>query len=165
MFMRSIFTSLAIIFLVAGQTPLHAEGAMTDLDGVKTAKTVWDISTGNEAKFNSRIRLIKQTADGFRKKGITPKFVVLIRGGASKFVTKTIQGTKFAGNQLQDLNLTQSALASLSANGIPVRVCKIAMKGKKIRTDNVLKFVTQVDNSFENLIALQIKGYAYMEVE
>lgn len=169
MFTRYIFAGLALFAILGWQAPSYAAatstGTMIDLEGVKVAKTVWDISTGNEARFNSRIRLIKQTADGFRKKGITPQFVVLIRGGATKFVAKSVEGTKFTDEPVEDLNATQAALEALTTAGVPVRVCAIAMKGTKVKPDNVIKFITQVDNSFENLIALQIKGYAYMEVE
>ncbi|NQV84211.1 MAG: DsrE family protein [Rhodospirillales bacterium] len=165
MFIRTILAGLAIIAVTAWQAPVQAAGSMYDLGDVKVVKTVWDITTGDEARFNDRIDLIKQTAEGFRSKGITPEFVVLIHGGATRFVTKTVAGTVFAKKPLGDLNATQAALESLTEGGIPVRACGIAMKRTKVNSDNVVKYVTQVDNVFENLIALQVKGYAYMEVE
>ncbi|MBT3305792.1 MAG: hypothetical protein HN377_04845 [Alphaproteobacteria bacterium] len=165
MLIRTILASLIMIALTAWQAPAQAAGSMYDLGDIKVVKAVWDITTGNEARFNDRIGLIKQTAEGFRKKGIKPDFVVLIHAGATKFITKTVKGTKFEKKPIKDMGKTQSALKSLTVGGIPVRACGIAMSRTKIKSDNVVKFATQVDNVFENLIALQAKGYAYMEVE
>ena len=92
MLIRTILASLIMIALTAWQAPAQAAGSMYDLGDIKVVKAVWDITTGNEARFNDRIGLIKQTAEGFRKKGIKPDFVVLIHAGATKFITKTVKG-------------------------------------------------------------------------
>ncbi|NQV57922.1 MAG: DsrE family protein [Rhodospirillales bacterium] len=167
MSIRFLLTLVALVFIFAAGTPASAAGTMIDLGGIKEAKTVWDVSTGDEKNFNLRMGLIRQTAEGFRKKGITPKFIVLIRGGASKFITKTLIGTKFEKSKkpVKDMGQAQANLKALVDAGIPVRSCGIARKGTKISSANVIEYIDQVDNSFENLIALQIKGYAYMEVE
>ena len=165
MSIRYLAAVLAAAVALVWQGPSHAAGTMVDLDGIKSVNTVWDITTGDEAKFNDRLGLIKQTADGFKKKGIEPHFVVLIHGGASKFVTKSVKGTKFEKAPIKDEMKVHGGLKSLTMEGIPVRMCGIAMSRTKIHSDNVVEYVDQVDNVFENLIALQAKGYAYMEVE
>ena len=162
-------TTKRLSFLALATAALVAAGAqaatMEDLGDLSEAKTVWDVTTGDEARFNDRMGLIKQTADGLKKKGIEPKFVILIHGKASKFVTKTLAGTKFEKAKVKDMGKAQDQLKSLTDAGIPVRMCGIAMSRTKIKPDNVIEYVTQVDNVFENLIALQNKGYAYMEVQ
>ncbi|MCP5372734.1 MAG: DsrE family protein [Hyphomicrobiales bacterium] len=163
--MNTLRLSLLACFAAAMVATGARAATMEDLGGVSEAKTVWDVTTGDEARFNDRMGLIKQTADGLRSKGIEPKFVVLIHGKASKFATKSLAGTKFEKAPVKDMGKAQGQLKSLTDIGIPVRLCGIAMSRTKIKSDNVIEYVTQVDNVFENLIALQNKGYAYMEVE
>lgn len=162
---RFLFSAMTLAGFLVIQGVAMAANPGPDLENTSEAKAVWDITTGDEARFNDRVELIQQTADGLRKKGIEPKFVVLIHGKASQFVTKSLAGTKFEKSKVKDMTKVHGKLKNLVDSEIPVRMCGIAMERTKIHADNVVEFVTQVDNVFENLIVLQGKGYAYMEVE
>ncbi|MEJ2345924.1 MAG: DsrE family protein [Gammaproteobacteria bacterium] len=135
-----------------------------DFAGLKEAKVVWNVTTGSEKVFLDRMDLIQQTADSLRKRGIKPVFVVVIHGPAAKFVAKDLHGTKFAKDKLPKLAKAHSSLESLKRKGTHIEVCAIAMKRAKIKHDNVRPYAVIEDNVFENLIALQAKGYAYMPV-
>lgn len=158
---KSLLGSLILSLFMIGFAPT---ASADDFAGVKTAKVVWNITTGDEKVFIDRMGLIKQTADSFEKRGIKPDFVLVIHGKAAQFVTKTLKGTKFAGKKVPGMEKAQSALKSLKDSGTPVEVCAIAMKRAKIEHSNVQPFATIQDNVFENLIVLQNKGYAYMAV-
>lgn len=134
--------------------------------GVTKAKVAWDVTIGDEAKFNDRIKLITTTAQMLQSRGIEPDFVLLIHGGATKFVTKTLDGTKFAKSKgkIKDMPETQAYMKSMKDEGIKLEVCAVAMFRTKVKRENVQPFVTVQDNVWENLIVLQNKGYAYMPV-
>ncbi|MBM3951815.1 MAG: DsrE family protein [Rhodospirillales bacterium] len=135
--------------------------------GVTTAKVVWDVTQGDERRFNSQVALIGRTAESLRKKGITPDFVVTIRGPATKFVTKTLDKTNFEKDKdsIKNMAGAQDTIRKLRDGGVPVAVCAEAMKVQKVGLDNVQPFVVVADNVWENLIVLQNKGYAYIQVD
>lgn len=157
----ALFTTLAVVATLFLAPTTRAD----DFTGVQRAKAVWNFTKGDEKIFLDRIQLIKQTADGLRKKGIEPDFVIILHGAAAKFATKTLAGTKFAKDKLAKLAQTQETLKSLKDSGTNVEICKIALDRGKIKNDNVQPFAVIQENVFENLITLQNKGYAYMEVD
>ncbi len=159
----AVFLVLAIL---AQPHPARAEGADI-FKGVATAKTAWDVTVGDEKKFNDRVDLIRKTAESLKKRGIQPDFVVLIRGPATKFVTKTLNATNFEKekDKIKNMAGAQATLKKLKDSGVPVEVCSVAMGVQKVTKDNVQPFVTIADNVWENLIVLQNKGYAYMPVD
>lgn len=135
-----------------------------DFADIHTVKAVWDVTTGNEKVFLDRMALIKTTAADLQKRGIRPDFVIVLRGKASRFATKSLKGTKFAKELIPDMNKAQSALRNLQKNGTQVEICSIAMRRANIKSDNVQPFAVIQKNVLENLIVLQNKGYAYMPV-
>ena len=169
---RSAFISLRgkqmkktmVLALLACAAISTTSARAEDFAGVKTAKAVWDITTGDEKIFVDRIGLIKKTADGLKKRGIQPDFVLVIHGPAAKFATKTLAGTKFEKEKLNNLDKAQSTLQNIMEEGSKIEVCSIAMERGKIAKDNVQPFAVIEDNVFENTIVLENKGYAYMPV-
>lgn len=135
-----------------------------ELAGVKEAKAVFDITTGNEKVLLDRLDLIRQTAEGLKKKGIKPDFVLVIHGPAAKFATKTLVGTKFEKEKVESMGKAQAALDSLKGGGAKIELCSIAMDRGKIAKNNVAPFAVIEDNVWENTIVLENKGYAYMPI-
>lgn len=135
-----------------------------DFEGVKEAKAVWDITTGDENVFLDRVQLIRETAEGLKKRGIKVDFVLVIHGPASKFITKSLTGTKFEKDKLAKLDEIHSTMQNIRDRGIKIEVCSIAMSRGKIGKENVQPFAVIEDNVFENIIVLENKGYAYMPV-
>lgn len=164
--MKAIAVLFVVLAFLAQPSSARAQGA--DLfKGVATAKTAWDVTVGDEKKFNDRMDLIRETAASLKKRGIEPDFVVLIRGPATKFVTKTLDATKFEKekDKIKNMSGAQATLRKLKDSGVPVEVCAVAMGNQKVAKDNVQPFVAIADNVWENLIVLQNKGYAYMPVD
>lgn len=159
---KQLVSYFLILFVLA--FGLARTATADDFSDVKTAKAVWNITTGDEKRFLDRMDLIQQTADSFRERGIQPEFVLIIHGHAAKFVAKDLHGTKFEKEKLQKLTQAHKSLAQLQQNGMPVEVCAIALNRAKIKDENVRDFAVIQKNVFENLIVLQNKGYAYMPV-
>jgi len=134
-----------------------------DFEGVKEARAVWDITTGDENVFLDRVQLIRETAEGLKKRGIKVDFVLVIHGPASKFVTKSLTGTRFEKDKLAKLDQIQSTMQNLRDGGARIEVCSIAMSRGRIGRE-MQPFAVIEDNVFENIIVLENKGYAYMPV-
>ncbi len=165
--MKAILIVLAAVLAVIS-APVAAQTQASDMfKGVTTAKVVWDVTQGDEKKFNDRMELIGKTAESLKKRGIKPDFVLTIRGPATKFVTKTLDKTKFEKekDKVKNMSGTQASLKKLKDSGIAVEVCAVAMGVQEVKHDNVQPFIPIVDNVWETLIVMQNKGYAYMPID
>ncbi len=161
MFSKAVIGATAVTMALTIGVPAHAG----DFDGATEAKVVWDITTGDEKVFNDRLGLIKATADGLQKRGIKPDFVLIIHGPAAKFVTRTVEGTKFQKETIAGIDKIHATMNDLAGSGgAKIEVCSIAMHRGEIKNDNVMPFAVIEDNVWENSIILQNKGYAYMPV-
>ncbi|MEX0959830.1 MAG: DsrE family protein [Burkholderiales bacterium] len=139
----------------------------SDFAGVTQAKAVWDFSTGDGRIFLERLRLIRNAIELLRAQGIEERFVVMLRGAVLKFVAKNIEKTSFAGEAIEAEHLAKihAELEELSRAGVKIELCQYAMRKREIEPDNVLPFTRLEENVFANAIALQNKGYAFMQVD
>jgi intracellular sulfur oxidation DsrE/DsrF family protein len=136
-----------------------------DLEGLTSARAVWDFTTGDARRFFDRVSLMRQTAESFLARGVTLDFAMLIHGPATQFVAKTHAGTKFDKAPCESLPEIHALLASLAALGVRIEVCLIAMERSHVTRENLISCVVVEDNVFLNSIALQNKGYACMQVD
>lgn len=136
-----------------------------DLDGVVSARAVWDFTTGDARRFIDRVSLLKQTAESFVARGITPDFVMLIHGPATQFVARTHAGTKFEAAGCTTLAEIHALLGSLATLGVRLEVCLIAMERSDVARENLIDCAVVEQNVFVTSIALQNKGYACMQVD
>ena len=136
-----------------------------DLEGLTSARAVWDFTTGDARRFFDRVSLMKQTAESFLARGVTLDFAMLIHGPATQFVALTHAGTKFDKAACTTLPEIHALLESLAALGVRIEVCLIAMERSHVARENLISCVVVEDNVFLNSIALQNKGYACMQVD
>ncbi|MFO0754374.1 MAG: DsrE family protein [Thermodesulfovibrionales bacterium] len=133
-----------------------------DLEGLKEVKVVWDITIGDAQMFADRINLILQTAESFRKRGITPCFVIAIHGPATKFATRSLAGTVFEKENAENMPDIRKILEELTQSGARIQQCEITLLRGNISGDSILPFISTEENVLVNIAALQNKGYAYM---
>jgi len=128
-------------------------------------KIVWDVTIGNEALFEDRMGLIQHTADVIRKKGMTPKFVLVVHGPATKFMTRSLNGTKFENEKIQRLPCIQRIIAEMSdKEQMRFVQCQVPMIRNDIADGNVLTCVEVSETVFFDLAILQMEGYAYVPI-
>lgn len=131
----------------------------------KEVKIVWDVTIGNEALFEDRMGLIQQTADVIRRKGMTPKFVLVVHGPATKFITRSLNGTKFENEKIVRLPDIQRVITEMSkADKMRFVQCQVPMIRNNVAEDNVLPFVDVSETVFFDLAILQMEGYAYIPI-
>lgn len=131
----------------------------------KEVKIVWDVTIGNEALFEDRMGLIQHTAEVVRKKGMTPKFVLVVHGPATKFMTRSLIGTKFENEKIRRLPDIQRIMTEMSEKDRMRFVqCQVPMVRNEITDDNVLACVEVSETVFFDLAVLQMEGYAYIPI-
>ena len=130
-----------------------------------SACAVWDFTTGDSRRFCDRLQLILDTAETFRRQGVAPEFVILLHAQATQFGARTLAGTKFEGRDAAaDLSAPHALLARFAELGGTIQVCGIAMERSAIAPDNVIDCATVERNVFVTAVALQNRGYAYMQI-
>jgi intracellular sulfur oxidation DsrE/DsrF family protein len=135
-----------------------------DCEELTAARAVWDFTTGDPRRFLDRVQLMLLAARRFREHGVTPQFVVLLHGPATRFAARDFAGTKFAGEDAEGLPEIHAALVEFTTLGGRIEVCEIAMQRSQVGRDSILPFVELEENVFLNSIALQNRGYAYVLV-
>ena len=135
-------------------------------DGLQRVGAVYDFTTGDEDMFFDRISLILLTARNFHERGIHTDFVILIHGPATKFVTRSNIATKFENDVLTRRAEIHDLMTQVTGSGAArVLTCGIAMKRHSVVGANLMPFTLVNENVAEVSIALQNKGYAYMQVD
>lgn len=132
---------------------------------VKEVKIVWDVTIGSENLFEDRMGLIQHTADVIRRKGMSPNFVLVVHGPATKFLTRCLTGTKFENEKIIRLPDIQRIVTEMNEKERMRFVqCQVPMIRNNVGDDNVLPFVDVSETVFFDLAVLQMEGYAYIPI-
>jgi len=155
------------LFLVGLITaPVPAGAAETDdraaLAGLKEVRVGFDITEGSGDKLLLRLDLIDETRRSLIAQGVTPRFVLAFRGGATRLVQTDLEiirpeereaAKKIAG-RIREMR---------QAPGVErMEQCAVAVRLQDTRIDRVLPEITVVGNGWISLMAYQNKGYAYI---
>ena len=131
----------------------------------REGRIVWDVTIGDPPLFADRMGLIRHAAEVIRKKGMTSKFVLVVHGPATKFMARSLHGTKFANEQIQQLADIQRVITEMSEKEqMRFVLCQVPMIRNGVADHNVLSFVTVSETVFYDLAVLQSEGYAYIPI-
>ncbi|MCL4492630.1 MAG: DsrE family protein [Nitrospirae bacterium] len=130
----------------------------------KEVKIVWDVTIGKEALFEDRMGLIQHTADVVRRHGMTPKFVIVIHGPATKFVARSLCGTKFEKEKIERLPDIQRVIVEMDGDNVRFVQCQVPMTRNNVSDDNILPCIKISETAFFDLAVLQMDGYAYIPI-
>lgn len=137
--------ALAPVSSVAEITP-HDRFALA---GLKQAKAIFDVRQSELDKLLFNLGLVKETWEGIKRQGVTPKLLVTLRGPVVRIFT-----TDQAPHELTEL------LADLKRKGIRVEICSVATRTFKVENRQLIPDVILVGNVLTSRIAWQNKGYA-----
>lgn len=130
----------------------------------KEVKVVWDVTIGNEAMFKDRLGLIQQTADVIRKNGMSPRFVIVIHGPATKFAVSSLYGTKFENEELKELDHIHRVILEMNSDCVRFIQCEVPMTRNNVSKSNILPYFDISETVFYDLAILQMEGYAYIPI-
>ncbi|TSA15694.1 MAG: hypothetical protein D4R74_06085 [Betaproteobacteria bacterium] len=131
---------------------------------IKEARVLWDCTLGEADKFAVRLEDIRATMDAFEGRGLKTRFAMVVRGPASKLVTRDPPAQATPELQ-QAAGRIAPLLEKLVARGLMVEQCGIALTRQKVRQEDLLSSVKIVQNSFVSIIDYELQGYAYLPVD
>ena len=137
---------------------------VNDVTGLGLARAVWDFTTGDARRFCDRLALVIDAAEQFKRQNIATDFVLLLHGPATQFAARTLSGSKFTEPLAHDFPVAHQLLRRFVVLGGRIEVCRIAMDRCAIAPENILDCVAIERNVFVNSVALQNRGYAYVQI-
>lgn len=166
----SALTPFVVAMLVLGASSLlpgnvRAQSLPDDraaLEGLKEAKVVFDITTGEAKKLLTVLEVIDETRESLIRHGVAPRFILAFRGPATVLVQTDQQ--KIKPEDRETVAKIAAKLRQLrTAQGVErLEQCNIAVRLLKVKREDLLPEVTVVGNSWISLMAYQAKGYGYI---
>ena len=162
-----MFKKLLIMFAIIFTTFTYAQAVHLDdagaLDGLETVGAVVDLNQGNADTLLTRLKLIKLTYTQISSTGTPTKFVVAIRGGASKYMTRN--NNYIPEDKISVKEEIYDLIRELKRMGVEIYQCGVALGFLKVGPEEIVPEITVVRNGYITLIAYQNKGYALLPME
>ncbi|WP_022851709.1 DsrE family protein [Limisalsivibrio acetivorans] len=133
------------------------------LKGVDKTKVIVDLNQGKPALLNLRLKLIKQTFEDIKAGGSTPDVIVAVRGGASRFMTKSDSHINNLDSKLK--TEMQKRIRAMVKEGVRFQQCGVAINLQGIGEDEIIEEIEVVKNGYVSLVGYQNKGYALLPME
>lgn len=131
---------------------------------VGEARVLWDCTLGEPDKFVVRLEDIRATMDAFEGRGLKTRFAMVVRGPASKLITRSTPS-----QAIPDLQKAAARIAplldELVARGLLIEQCGMALVRQGVRREDLLSSVTVIQNSFVSIVDYQLQRYAYVPVD
>ncbi|MGB3211115.1 MAG: hypothetical protein WBB19_10460 [Desulforhopalus sp.] len=165
--MKKIFLILASILLFTTASIAGAQKVVYNNDnalkGLKETKAYFDVTVGNPKLLLIRLQLVEKTYNQLVTAGVTPTFVVGIRGKASNYITK---GTDYVLDiDLPEKESIATMVQKLSALGIALEQCRIAAGFEDIDVADFLPEVALVANGYVSMIGYHAQGYGFIPMD
>ena len=166
MIRNAVVVSLISICLALSYTAGAAEQKPPDnthaLEGVQTAKTVFDVNVSKADKLLLYLNVIQKTYDALVAEGMKPEFVIAFRGATVRLLNT--ETWSFEEEDQATLNTARTMLKELKNIGVRLEVCSVATGLYKVDNTTVLPELNLVGNTFVSLIGYQSKGYALVPI-
>ncbi len=164
---KTIFLWAVTLFFLFSVAQAGAAGVSYNNDkalkGLTETKAYIDLTVGEPKLLLLRLQLIEKTFSQIAEAGVSPTFVIGIRGKASNFFTK---GTNYViDSDLGDKERIAALVEKLSKLGIGLEQCRIAAGLQDIDVNDFLPQVELVANGYVSLIGYQSKGYGLVPMD
>lgn len=129
----------------------------------KEIKAYFDVNIGEPDKLLVRLKMIETTYSQFIASGITPHFIIGIRGKASNYFTKN-------EDYILDMDIpVKKKIATMvdqfKAKGFRMEQCRLAAGMQEISVADFLPLVEVVSNGYASMIVYQSQGYAFVPMD
>ena len=163
-FSSQLSTAVAGFALALATIPALAQTAddKAALGDIKDVKVAFDVHEGDGKALLNRLNVIDETRQSLIKQGVTPHFVIALRGPATKLVQTDIEKIKPEDRPVA-VQIAAKVREMSTAPGIQsLEQCSVAIRTQGTKAENVLPEVKVIGNSWISLMAYQAKGYAYI---
>ena len=152
--------NLLFVFILLFGTALNVQAVELQNDaalaGVTNTNAVFDISPGGK-RLLAQLNVIYKTYEQLIAFGQAPKFVLAIRGSATKFVT--IDDKYVSEEDLDIKKEVQQKIKDFKDLGVTIELCGISATGQNIDKRDFLPGIEVVANGYISVIGYQSKGY------
>ncbi|MDA8108030.1 MAG: DsrE family protein [Betaproteobacteria bacterium] len=136
---------------------------MPENRSVAEARAVWDFTIGEPDKLAMRLEDLRDTMRAFSRRGTKARFAMIVRGPASRLIVQRLPSST------PELGKAGARIASLleevAAEGVTVEQCGMALARQGVRREDLLPFVTVIENSFVSIVDYEQRGYAYVPID
>jgi intracellular sulfur oxidation DsrE/DsrF family protein len=155
-------TAITVIcLLLAVSLFLSASAFAADyeaLEGVKSARAIFDFRIGDAASAMAHMTLIHQTYKELADMKKKPAFVVVFIGPSVKLVSKDREG--FSAQDRKTMDDLAKTISAMSKDGIGFEICLVAAKAFNVDPASVLPEIRRVPNGWISEIAYQARDYS-----
>lgn len=151
-----ILLVLASVLLPAANAPAQ-EPEYAAMEGVTTARTVFDFRVGNPEVALAHLGLIHSMLDNpAMKGGGEPPEIVVVFIGPSVNLVSTDKSAAAPGAR----TAIAEKISAMDADGVGFEICMTSAHGHDLSAGSILPEIVQVRNGWVSLIGYQQKGYS-----
>lgn len=154
---RSALGLLATMLLLAGST-LSTAQVKDNLEGITSAKAVFDVRVGNPKAAAIHLNLIHETYRDLAAAGKEPDVRVVFSGPIVKLLSNDTGG--FAEEDKTHIEAVANAVKALAKDGIGMEICLVAVNFFGVDPASVLPGIDHVKNGWISIIGYHSQGYA-----
>ena len=159
------FNTIVAAFLIVSIAAIPAmSGDYAALEGVKSVKTVFDVSQGSPQTANIVFWAVNNVNDDKSVRALSqpPQVAVVFHGPAVKMISTDRNGFKESDNEA--LDKFANMIQQMKKNGVKFEVCDYALKVMGIDPKTVLPEVDHVGNGFISIAGYQAQGYSVITI-
>ena len=159
-----LITSIVLTLAVALMVSPAIAGEYAALEGVKSVKTVFDVSQGSPQTANIVFWAVKNVYDDQSVRALpeSPQIAVVFHGPAVKMISTERKDFKPSDNDALDEFAIM--ISQMKKDGVRFEVCDYALKVNGVDPNTVLPEVDHVGNGFISIAGYQAKGYSVITI-
>ena len=161
---RRFYTIVAASSIIAMAAIPAMSGEYAALEGVKSVKTVFDVSQGSPQTANIVFWAVNNVNDDKSVRALSepPQVAVVFHGPAVKMISTDRNGFKESDNEA--LDKFANMIQQMKKDGVKFEVCDYALKVMGVDPKTVLPEVDHVGNGFISIAGYQAQGYSVITI-
>jgi intracellular sulfur oxidation DsrE/DsrF family protein len=157
-------TLVAALSVVLTFTMPAVSGEYAALEGVKSIKTVFDVTHGSPRTANLVFWAVNNVNDDGSVRALSqpPQVAVVFHGPSVKMISTDQSGFKNVDHE--ELDKFAKTIRRMKASGVKFEVCDYALKVMGVDPKTVLPEVDHVPNGFISIAGYQAQGYSVITI-
>lgn len=161
---RRFYTIVAATSIIAMAAIPAMSGDYAALEGVKSLKTVFDVTHGSPQTANIVFWAVNNVNDDGSVRALSqpPQIVVVFHGPSVKMISTDRSGFKESDHE--ELDKFTDTIRQMKASGVNFEVCDYALKVMGVDPKTVMPEVDHVPNGFISIAGYQAQGYSVITI-
>jgi intracellular sulfur oxidation DsrE/DsrF family protein len=157
--------AMVVVALVAMPAISVPSNEYAALKGVKSVKTVFDVSLGSPQTANVVFWAVKNVNDDQQVRALSepPHVAVVFHGPAVKLISTDRKG--FKDSDSKALDQFADMIRQMKKEGVTFEVCDYALRVMGVDPATILPEVDHVGNGFISIAGYQAQGYSVITIK